>query len=758
MVTGVPFEARSDDFQALADIPSNASDDEDVVYPLRERAHPKTRTESTEGMGIKENEIIKHLHDTFDIIDIGSTGKILASLLLTVLQCIRMFDHESVNIADDKEHLRKKKRREKYFGLKDESVSIAGDIEHCLRVRGHLHEDEKRPGTKSEASFSGLHVTDRVRAPSFRPLPKVETESAKEMINKSDVEAIFTDFFMIWGSDIITIEVLSEGLDRLGEIKQAFFKCDLDNSGSVEAAELRSIMAHLGQVMNNTEFAELLNQFDRDGDGEISWQEFLTTMCVREKEGCRAALNLDALVGLPTFMIGQNAKFGKPANIGNLNPLERYGMKFLRWRYRFKENIEKMKKTYRRRYTIHASPTNIPHASHRDSCTLVLSHPSQGGSHVLDEKARKKMRWIEKKAILLAVFAGILSAVAAGVVDVIVNNNQQNDQSDEGILGKIGFQRDSIIYVWPVVLIFSFVEMSIMYMAGLSSALDITALTGLKLFPEDEDRMFIIAALARSALQVGNPKRTAYGVNPTSDVSRGRLFLVAVVYIGKKGLTTIFLKLLLKRVLLRCAAKSVLSFVAVPVNAMWNSFVMRMVMREIRVCSIGPSFIYASLTSLFRGHSTANHNTPSFGKTSYHSRVQFIRAVGICIVNKKELHPNLETLLRLLRSLVMDKFWQTPKGCRCLWLSVQEGIDVCPLEEHNFNSTRLFLEQLAAASQAVSPPFCFVLPSISILQLAACLRMTSSCITKTEDSKLQEEQKLIMVNFLNLQPASYQKV
>jgi hypothetical protein len=114
----------------------------------------------------------------------------------------------------------------------------------------------------------------------------------------------------------------------------------------------------------------------------------------------------------------------------------------------------------------------------------------------------------------------------------------------------------------------------------------------------------------------------------------------------------------------RAAAKSFLSFVAVPVNCFWNMFMMALVMREIMVCSIGTAFIYDINRKLFRGYesdeginSGPEHATPRLREFSYDARAQAIRAVGVAIVYKKALHPNLEIYLRLLRGQLMDRRW-----------------------------------------------------------------------------------------------------
>jgi hypothetical protein len=66
---------------------------------------------------------------------------------------------------------------------------------------------------------------------------------------------------------------------------------------------------------------------------------------------------------------------------------------------------------------------------------------------------------------------------------------------------------------------------------------------------------------------------------------------------------------------------------------------------------MGPSFVHSFLHTLMKG----TEQTPSLEFIDSKIRAQMIRAVGISIVCKKALHPNLEICLRMLRSILMDK-------------------------------------------------------------------------------------------------------
>jgi len=57
--------------------------------------------------------------------------------------------------------------------------------------------------------------------------------------------------------------------------KQAFDNLDSDASGSVSAEEMGSLLRKMGVQLEGDKFMELVAQIDIDGDGEITFYEFL---------------------------------------------------------------------------------------------------------------------------------------------------------------------------------------------------------------------------------------------------------------------------------------------------------------------------------------------------------------------------------------------------------------------------------------------------------------------------------------------------
>jgi len=62
------------------------------------------------------------------------------------------------------------------------------------------------------------------------------------------------------------------------EMRAAFSVFDRNNSGTISASELRDVMLSLGEALTDEELRELMTENDVDGDGEISYEEFVQMM------------------------------------------------------------------------------------------------------------------------------------------------------------------------------------------------------------------------------------------------------------------------------------------------------------------------------------------------------------------------------------------------------------------------------------------------------------------------------------------------
>ncbi|KAL6281743.1 hypothetical protein ACE6H2_018624 [Prunus campanulata] len=66
--------------------------------------------------------------------------------------------------------------------------------------------------------------------------------------------------------------------DSEEELKEAFKVFDKDQNGFISAAELRHVMANLGEKLTDEEVDEMIREADEDGDGQVNYEEFVRMM------------------------------------------------------------------------------------------------------------------------------------------------------------------------------------------------------------------------------------------------------------------------------------------------------------------------------------------------------------------------------------------------------------------------------------------------------------------------------------------------
>ncbi|XP_052796115.1 uncharacterized protein LOC128228692 [Mya arenaria] len=110
-----------------------------------------------------------------------------------------------------------------------------------------------------------------MRALGFEP----KREEIKKMISEIDKEGTgtidFNDFL-----SIMTTKMSEK--DAREEILKAFRLFDDDETGKISAKNLRRVAKELGENLTDEELQEMIDEADRDGDGEINQEEFLRIM------------------------------------------------------------------------------------------------------------------------------------------------------------------------------------------------------------------------------------------------------------------------------------------------------------------------------------------------------------------------------------------------------------------------------------------------------------------------------------------------
>lgn len=66
--------------------------------------------------------------------------------------------------------------------------------------------------------------------------------------------------------------------DSKEEVIRAFKLFDDDNTGKITFKNLKRVAKELGEALTHEELQEMIDEADRDGDGEISQEEFIRVM------------------------------------------------------------------------------------------------------------------------------------------------------------------------------------------------------------------------------------------------------------------------------------------------------------------------------------------------------------------------------------------------------------------------------------------------------------------------------------------------
>lgn len=301
----------------------------------------------------------------------------------------------------------------------------------------------------------------------------------------------------------------------------------------------------------------------------------------------------------------------------------------------------------------------VRYFKHRAAKTVVPE--SRDPIHVLNPDERRMLRRIERLAVLRAGLVGAVCSGLGAVVNVTLHPILGDDPSAASWGKWAEFLSLTLVGVLPLVAI----ELSLIYWNAIDSVHRLAAATGVPLFrsrgageegsraedeaDDGEDEIFA-AVLARAALEIPNPPRPMFGIDPRREASRLRILLATLVYKAKVSLSKFIARTLLTRIFGRAALRAWIPFVAVPITALWDALVCRRALREARLRAIGPSAAQELLDFVL-----APHPEPSPAL-----REALLRAVGSAVVRSRDFHPNLIYLLDDLKDRIGDVDAESP--------------------------------------------------------------------------------------------------
>mmetsp|Transcript_29141 Transcript_29141/g.33673 ORF Transcript_29141/g.33673 Transcript_29141/m.33673 type:complete len:89 (+) Transcript_29141:38-304(+) len=76
--------------------------------------------------------------------------------------------------------------------------------------------------------------------------------------------------------DLMNVEIAER--DTSDGIRKAFQLFDDDYTGKISLKNLKRVAKELGKTMNDDELQEMMDEADKDGDGQINEEEFISIM------------------------------------------------------------------------------------------------------------------------------------------------------------------------------------------------------------------------------------------------------------------------------------------------------------------------------------------------------------------------------------------------------------------------------------------------------------------------------------------------
>merc|ERR1711971_577937 len=125
--------------------------------------------------------------------------------------------------------------------------------------------------TDSSGSIDGKELKTVMRALGFEPEPGEIEKMIADVDDDGNGTMEFDDFFRMMEKKILN-------KDPKDGMRKAFKLFDDDQTGKISFKNFKRIAKELGETMTDDVLQEVLDEADRDGDGEINEDEFFRVM------------------------------------------------------------------------------------------------------------------------------------------------------------------------------------------------------------------------------------------------------------------------------------------------------------------------------------------------------------------------------------------------------------------------------------------------------------------------------------------------
>ena len=147
------------------------------------------------------------------------------------------------------------------------------------KKKTELSEEEKKEiketfdlfDTDSTGTIDTKELKIAMRVLGYEPT----NEEVKKIIDEHDKDEAGNITYQIF-LDFMTTKLLDR--NPLDEIKKIFTLFDIEGKGKISLKDLNRISNELGENIGEKELMELINEGDKDGDGEISEEDFIRIM------------------------------------------------------------------------------------------------------------------------------------------------------------------------------------------------------------------------------------------------------------------------------------------------------------------------------------------------------------------------------------------------------------------------------------------------------------------------------------------------
>ena len=159
------------------------------------------------------------------------------------------------------------------------SFGLSNPAQGKKKMRQELSEEQKQEikeafdlfDTNKTGTIDYHELKVAMRALGF----DVKKPEVVDLMNEYDREGTgsieYPDFL-----DIMTTKIRNR--DPVEEIMKAFKLFDEDNTGRITLRNLKRVARELGENFSDDELQAMIDEFDKDQDGEISSEEFLNIM------------------------------------------------------------------------------------------------------------------------------------------------------------------------------------------------------------------------------------------------------------------------------------------------------------------------------------------------------------------------------------------------------------------------------------------------------------------------------------------------